>query len=745
MNELADIFGDFSLSNEDNEYINFDYFNFFKNPNKLPITNVFLERVRREIDKRAEGKWEIVNSKEARKKCINIEKEVIPALHVSWLPEHIPTFEYQEYDFSLPGEENTWFLENNKNYLLFLEYLVRCNYHQFWCSVLFKEDVQNSIRDFLLSPIPIYQYKELGRSYQKVYKSIFNNFYMVVKRLIFFKESESEYMSRAQGAKYLIESKLLNMPIAVTLTILYQDFDNDLIDELSDVFFTCDGQEKIIHKEVEHILKYSIVVFEMIKGKLTGKLDPGVIIVPISLEDKPKLFSLSWVDSVMNYLLNTVYTICALFRLRKSNINMALSLNIPEKLAKTYDEVFNYLYDLLDGREEISQEKELFQRIMWKLGHARSKFIDNFHNFITYLLDETISRQNNPKNQQEYLEIFIDTMTVALEYEIFICDYNFKYSIAQTVEMFEDFSAIDRTRAEYIITSLNNLERHDFIREKFSVESAFSNHLPKPKEINNILPDYPTETPSSIKREEDSESRIQFILGIFPHLGDGFVEKCLEHYDHNTDQVVQAILEDNLPPHIVDIPFDFPRIPAEPKPPKPVLAYRGKKPEYDDALSMLNDRKEKEKMKTLVMEGIKYNNRYDNSDDEYDDRQNYMEPDFVVEHEVEKYEKPNEEDLVSDTSYSENEFDDEGKPVEKNSQTGFKPFCEDPALARARYEAKFGAVRKRTNVVGKPKGQGQEKNVVKARQQKNAQKSSRANHNRKGGSQFKRNRGMIPS
>lgn len=49
------------------------------------------------------------------------------------------------------------------------------------------------------------------------------------------------------------------------------------------------------------------------------------------------------------------------------------------------------------------------------------------------------------------------------------------------------------------------------------------------------------------------------------------------------------------------------------------------------------------------------------------------------------------------------------------------------------------------DVVGKPKGQGQEKNVVQNRDNKNTHKSSRANHNRRAGAQWKRNRGMMPS
>lgn len=110
--------------------------------------------------------------------------------HESWLPKHIPVFEYLEYNFDIPEEDNIYFIENNKNYILFLEYLIRCSYHQFWCSVFFKENVQDSLRSFIVHPIPIYLYKDLGNDYKEVYKKVFNKFYVVVRRLIVFKESE---------------------------------------------------------------------------------------------------------------------------------------------------------------------------------------------------------------------------------------------------------------------------------------------------------------------------------------------------------------------------------------------------------------------------------------------------------------------------------------------------------------------------------------------------------------------------
>ena len=157
-----------------------------------------------------------------------------------------------------------------------------------------------------------------------------------------------------------------------------------------------------------------------------------------------------------------------------------------------------------------------------------------------------------------------------------------------------------------------------------------------------------------------------------------------------------------------------------------------------------------------------YTNAYDDYDDEFDDRLDdgtVPVPDHGTE-DILKY-NPNYDDVVSDTSYSENEYDEQGQVLTapEVKPRGKGNFCEDPAVVRERMEARrrvqgrghhSGAKPKapaqgQKDVVGKPKGQGQEKSVLQNRHKKGVHKSSRANHNRKSGAQWKRNKGMLPS
>lgn len=76
-------------------------------------------------------------------------------------------------------------------------------------------------------------------------------------------------------------------------------------------------------------------------------------------------------------------------------------------------------------------------------------------------------------------------------------------------------------------------------------------------------------------------------------------------YNFQADEVISAILEENLPPHLVAIPFDEIRIPPETSPIRPKLEeMKGKKSNYDDAMKLLNDKKDVKQIKTFILDGM---------------------------------------------------------------------------------------------------------------------------------------------
>lgn len=66
----------------------------------------------------------------------------------------------------------------------------------------------------------------------------------------------------------------------------------------------------------------------MLGGHICGFHEDAVV-VPLSIEPKPAVFSLSWVYSVVNYLLNTVSLLNSLLQFHKPAVEMCFNHELP--------------------------------------------------------------------------------------------------------------------------------------------------------------------------------------------------------------------------------------------------------------------------------------------------------------------------------------------------------------------------------------------------------------------------------
>ncbi|XP_030764124.1 activating signal cointegrator 1 complex subunit 2 [Sitophilus oryzae] len=745
------------LEDESSE-LKYQYINVFKNPSKLPINQMHLERTWKELKKKIPKDFDLFNASpdEIENACFEKKTEIRPALDKKWLPK-VHFSNYQPYSFANDTEDYECYIEKNLLFLEVLEYLLNCNYHQFWCTILFEPLATVSLRSFLLSPILPFQTSYLDSEYLEIYKAIYTKFILVYRKLLLFKQNEVEYMPESFGLSKLIEQKLLNLPIVVTLALLYKDTHLEFVNKVSNIYFENPLQSDFLIKEVESTVDESFHILEMINGYLNG-FEENHIMIPISIEKRPAVFSLSWVYSLVTYLLSTVATINVLFHFHKPAVEFALDKKYPYSVPYLYVSIYKELYQLLQGRDELVTQVDLYEKVVNEINLGRAEIVGLYHTFATYCLDKTLENIDDSTKQQTFVEDYLKLMTTALDDEYFICDYNSTNSVENLNEMFQSCCDIDSTRTEFLVTCINKLPRNKTLEEYLQlqdsgIETTFRNFAPAQR--NHFAVVEPEAGPSGVqnheKNAEDIEEKIQYIMDMFPHIGDGFALQCLESYNYSTEDVINAILENNLPPHLSEIPFDQIRIPPEPEPEQPILAYKGKKPEYDDALKLLNDKREIKEIKNLVLEGVQY--EYDHLyDDEYDDRYDddvaIRVPDNPITEELAVFNpnRKNQKESESDESSEEEEKDSGSRPNNKLN------FCEDPAILRERREARYRnrpqastTNKPKPDVVGKAKGQGQDKSVLINRQKKSVNKSSHGNHNRKGGAQWKRSRGMFPS
>ncbi|XP_007547426.1 activating signal cointegrator 1 complex subunit 2 [Poecilia formosa] len=290
------------------------------------------------------------------------------------------------------------------------------------------------------------------------------------------------------------------------------------------------------------------------------------------------------------------------------------------------------------------------------------------------------------------------------------------------------------------------------------------------------------------------ESLLSCIRDLLPDLGEGFLLACLQEYGYNSELVINNILEDRLAPSLEKLDRTMPRPVKEDLP--DVLNTRSNVFDDDEfdvfrknqvdmsrvwkgrrkgesAREMLDDKQHiaEQRARYLMYEtvvdevavepgasGGAGTDPYDldDYDDEYDDTYdmnqvgaNDLDGDsllsrrpFTVPQVLRKGTKAEEEE----------QEDDEDEDVSQNP-VNRDQFVQDPALLRERAEAKRAAMQQKkgfrpersSNVVGRPKGQGQTTETLLDRRKKETNKSRVSNHNRRSMADRKRNKGMIPS
>lgn len=286
------------------------------------------------------------------------------------------------------------------------------------------------------------------------------------------------------------------------------------------------------------------------------------------------------------------------------------------------------------------------------------------------------------------------------------------------------------------------------------------------------------------------DSLISQVKDLLPDLGEGFILACLEEYGYDTEQVINNILEDKLVPYLDKLDR---RMQRQLKPdPTPLVSSRynvfqndefdvfsrdavdvsriqkGKRREKDTTRSLVNDKRlvaeqrERYSQYSVVVEELPLEpgaaQDYEDYEDEYDDTYDG--------NQVGANDADSDDELISRRPFTipqvlrpkgqeegqETEEEDEEEEEEAEKERTKDHFVQDPAVLRERAEARRQAFLARKGhkhdssaVVGNAKGHGQNRETVQERRKKEANKSTRANHNRRAMADRKRSKGMIPS
>ncbi|XP_014320308.1 activating signal cointegrator 1 complex subunit 2 isoform X7 [Myotis lucifugus] len=670
--------------------------------------------------------------------------------------------------------------------------------------VIFDETLQKCLDSYLhyvprkfdewVAPAP-----EVAAMQKRLHRSVFLTFL----RMSTHKESKDHFISPSAFGEILYNNFLFDIPKILDLCVLFGKGNSPLLKKMIGNIF---NQQPSYYNDLDESMPTILQVFSNILQH-SGLQGDGASSTPQKLEERGRLtpseMPLPELKDIVLYLCDTCTTLWAFLDIFPSACQTFQKHDFCYRLASFYEIAIPELESAIKKRR--LEDSRLLGDLWQRLSHSRKKLLEVFH-ILLYQICLLPILESSCDNIQGFIEEFLQIFSSLLQEKRFLRDYDALFPVADDVSLLQQASSVlDETRAAYILQAVESAwEGVDRRKPTDAKDPPVAEDLNGVGATAEPVSG-PASHPENSEEEEclgaaaalgppvsgvELDSLISQVKDLLPDLGEGFILACLEHYGYDPEQVINDILEERLAPALSQLDRGLDR---EIKPdPTPLLAsrhnvfqndefdvfsrdsvdlsrvHKGRRKE-ENARSLLNDKREVaaqrqryEQYRVVVEEvplqpgeGLSY--RGDDYEDEYDDTYDG--------NQVGANDADSDDELISRRPFTipqvlrtkvptegQEEDDEEEEEAEDEAP---KPdhFVQDPAVLREKAEARRMAFLARKGyrhdssaaVAGSPRGHGQNRETTQERRKKEANKSTRANHNRRTMADRKRNKGMIPS
>ncbi|XP_054501617.2 activating signal cointegrator 1 complex subunit 2 [Agelaius phoeniceus] len=698
------------------------------------------------------------------------------------------------------------FLERAKFIADDLNWLLALPHDKFWCQVIFDESLQKCLDSYLRSaPRKFDVLWDCHPEVQELQKCLHRSVFLTFLRMSTHKESKDHFITPSVFGKIIYNNFLFDIPKILDLCVLFGKGNGLLLQKMIGNIFT---QQPSYFSDLDETLPTILQVFNNILHKC-GLQCEGASAEPQKLEEKVSVTAgnmpLQELKDIVLYLCDTCTTLWAFLDVFPLACQTFQKHEFCYRLASFYELAIPELESAIKKRHY--EDNSVFADLWRRISHSRKKMIEVFHILVNQVCLQPIL-ESSCENIQPFIEEFLQIFTSVLQERRFLRDYDELFPVEDDVSLLQQASsALDETRTAYILQAVESAwEGVDRKKGQAVKAPAASNGDPA---IVESTPEDREDLGAACALEDECagaaaapvacvcgvelDSLISQVKDLLPDLGEGFILACLEEYGYDTEQVINNILEEKLVPYLDKLDR---RMQRQLKPdPTPLVSSRcnifqndefdvfsrdavdvsriqkGKRREKDTTRSLVNDKRlvaeqrQRYSQYSVVLEelplppgaGHDYGD-YGDYEDEYDDTYDG--------NQVGANDADSDDELISRRPFTipqvlrpkgheegqETEEEDEEEEEEAEKERTKDHFVQDPAVLRERAEARRQAFLARKGhkhdssaVVGNAKGHGQSRETLQERRKKEANKSTRANHNRRAMADRKRSKGMIPS
>ncbi|KAM8797844.1 activating signal cointegrator 1 complex subunit 2 [Eudromia elegans] len=697
------------------------------------------------------------------------------------------------------------FLERAKFIANDLDWLLALPHDKFWCQVIFDETLQKCLDSYLCyAPRKFDALLDFHPEVNDVQKRLHQSVFLTFLRMSTHKESKDHFITPSVFGEIIYNNFLFDIPKIMDLCVLFGKGNSPLLQKMIANIFT---QQPSYFSDLDETLPTVLQVFNNILHKC-GLQCEGASAAPQKLEERvnvtPGNMPVQELKDIVLYLCDTCTTLWAFLDVFPLAGQTFQKHDFCYRLASFYELAIPELESAIKRRHY--EDNSVFADLWRRISHSRKKAMEAFHIIINQICLQPIL-ESSCENIQPFIEEFLQIFTSVLQERRFLRDYDELFPVEDDVSLLQQASStLDETRTAYILQAVEGAwegvdrKKAQVVKDPTASNGASAKVENNSEGLEELGTAYASEdegagaaaAPIAKVSGVELDSLISQVKDLLPDLGEGFILACLEEYGYNTEQVINNILEDKLVPSLEKLERTMQR---QLKPdPTPLVNSRcnvfqndefdvfsrdsvdvsriqkGKRREKDTTRSLLNDKRliaeqrERYSHYSVVVEEVpvqqgeaqlyredyedEYDDTYDgnqvgandaDSDDELISRRPFTTPQVL---------RPKGQEDGQDEEEEEDEEEDEAEKERAKDH-----FVQDPAVLRERAEArrqsylarKGGHKHDSSAVVGNVKGHGQNRETVQERRKKEANKSTRANHNRRAMADRKRNKGMIPS
>ncbi|XP_037009198.2 activating signal cointegrator 1 complex subunit 2 isoform X5 [Artibeus jamaicensis] len=671
--------------------------------------------------------------------------------------------------------------------------------------VIFDETLQKCLDSYLhyvprkfdewVAPAP-----EVVDMQKRLHRSVFLTFL----RMSTHKESKDHFISPSAFGEILYNNFLFDIPKILDLCVLFGKGNSPLLKKMIGNIFT---QQPNYYSDLDETMPTILQVFSNILQH-SGLQGDGASATPQKLEERGRLtpsdMPLLELKDIVLYLCDTCTTLWAFLDIFPLACQTFQKHDFCYRLASFYEIAIPELESAIKKRR--LEDSKLLGDLWQRLSHSRKKLLEIFHTILNEICLLPVL-ESSCDSIQGFIEEFLQIFSSLLQEKRFLRDYDALFPVADDVSLLQQASSVlDETRTAYILQAVESAwegvdrrkatgakdppmaEDFNGVVPAAGPGSGTASQLENSEQVECLGA---AAAPGPAVCGVELDSLISQVKDLLPDLGEGFILACLEHYGYDPEQVINNILEERLAPALSQLDRSLDR---QVKPdPTPLLTSRHnifQNDEFDvfsrdsvdlsrvhkgrrkgeSTRSLLNDKREVaaqrqryeqysvvvEEVPLQPGEGLSYHG--DDYEDEYDDTYDG--------NQVGANDADSDDELISCRPFTipqvlrtkvpvEGQEEDEEEEEDEAEEEAPKPdhFVQDPAVLREKAEARRMAFLARkgyrhdssTAVAGSPRGHGQNRETTQERRKKEANKSTRANHNRRTMADRKRNKGMIPS